>query len=68
MSPHVVVPLSRPAKSRGGRPEEDGETAQTPFLLAVSRAFLIAVCAHDRDGSVLYSRAMLNIMNRAQDC
>jgi hypothetical protein len=64
MSPHIMAPLSRPAKSRGGRPEEDEGTARTPFLLAVSRAFLIAVCAHDRDGSVLFSRAMLNIMNK----
>ena len=68
MNPHVMAPMSTPAKGRGRGPDEDDSSSEDPFLLAVSRAFLTAVGAHDRNGTVLYSRAMLSIMNRVRDC
>jgi hypothetical protein len=68
MSQDVVGRLSNPARGRGTRPEGDTKAASSVFLLAVSRAFLMAVNAQDRIGTVLFSRAMLNIMNRARDC
>ena len=68
MNPHAISSVSIPAKSRGIRPIEDDSPVDCSFLLAVSRAFLAAVGAHDRNGTVLYSRAMLSIMNRGKDC
>jgi hypothetical protein len=68
MSPNVLSPVSRPAKSRGIRPDEEEPSGDKPFLLALSRAFLMAVNAHDRNGTILYSRAILKIMNRGRDC
>jgi len=67
MNPHAILPASRPVRSRDRRQQEDSEAGDEQFLLAVSRAFLTAVGTHDRNGTVLYSRAMLNIMNHGKD-
>jgi hypothetical protein len=68
MNPHAISPVSRPAKGRAGRPHEDEPAGDNSFLLALSRAFLMAVNARDRNGTILYSRAMLKVMNRGEDC
>jgi len=60
--------VSRPDKRHGGRPDEDEPSGDKSFLLALSRAFLMAVNARDRNGTILYSRAILKIMNRGHDC
>jgi len=67
MNPHALIPASRPVRSRDRIQRQEEEPVDEQFLLAVSRAFLNAVGAHDRKGTVLYSRAMLNVMNHGRD-
>ena len=64
MGPNMAMPISVPLKGRGRRGGSSVEEEDKPFLRAVSRAFLKAVNSEDRSNAVLYSRAMLAIMNR----
>lgn len=64
MGPNMASPMSVPANGRGRRVSDCLEEADKPFLRAVSRAFLSAVSSEDRAGAVLYSRAMLALMNK----
>jgi hypothetical protein len=67
MGPNIAVPLSVPANRRGHRGSNSVEDEDKPFLRAVSRAFLSAVSSEDRNAAVLYSRALLSIMNKTGD-
>jgi hypothetical protein len=64
MGPNMAMPISVPANGRGRRGASSVEEEDKAFLRAVSRAFLNAVNTEDRANAVLYSRAMLAIMNR----
>ena len=64
MSPHIIIPIARPVKSRWPGQTEVVEECEDLFLLAVSRAFLASVNAHDRNAAMLYSRAILSIVNK----
>lgn len=66
MSPHIIIPIARPVISRGPRQAEAVEEGENLFLLAVSRAFLASVSTHDRNSTMLYSRAILSIVNKQQ--
>lgn len=64
MGPNIAVPISVPANGRGRRHCDSVEEEDKAFLRAVSRAFLSAVNAEDKRAAVLYSRAMLALMNK----
>jgi len=64
MGPNIAMPISVPANGRGRRGSDSDDREENPFLLAVSRAFLSAVNAEDRSAAVLYSRALLALMNK----
>jgi len=64
MGPNIAIPISLPANSRGRRGGSAVEEDDKAFLRAVSRAFLTAVNSEDRASAVLFSRAMLVLMNK----
>jgi len=64
MGPNIAMPISVPVKRRGRRGASSVEEGDKPFLRAVSRAFLSAVNTEDRNAAVLFSRAMLVLMNK----
>ncbi len=64
MGQNIAATLSVPANGRGRRAPGEEEPAGKPILRAVGRAFLNAVNAEDRNAAVLYSRALLALMNR----
>jgi len=64
MGPNIVLPVSVAGNKRGRRGSDSDDREDNPFLLAVSRAFLNAVNAEDKSAAVLYSRALLALMNR----
>lgn len=64
MGPNIAVPISVPANGRGRRGGSSIEEDDKAFLRAVSRAFLSAVNAENRANAVLFSRAMLALMNK----
>ncbi|MBM4250171.1 MAG: hypothetical protein FJ149_12270 [Euryarchaeota archaeon] len=64
MGPNVALPMSVPVNGRGRRDACDEEEADKTILRAMGRAFLSAVGAEDRAGKILYSRALLALMNR----
>ena len=63
MNTEVMPPMSAPAPKRDRRPEGLDEMERGMFLLAVSRAFLTAVKAHDERSAIPFSRAFLSIMH-----
>jgi hypothetical protein len=65
MGPDSAIPIAVGALERDHKDSYPIEDPDRPFFLAVSRAFLTAVRADDRKAAVLYSRAMLSIMNKA---
>ena len=64
MGPNIALPISIPANGRGRRGGSSAEEDDKAFLRAVSRAFLNAVNTEDKNAAVLYSRAMLALMNK----
>jgi len=64
MGPNIAVPMSVPANGRGRKASVEEEEADKPILRAMGRAFLSAVSAEDRAGQILYSRALLALMNK----
>lgn len=64
MGPNIALPISVPANGRGRRGGSSVEEDDKAFLRAVSRAFLAAVSSENRTNAVLFSRAMLAIMNK----
>jgi hypothetical protein len=64
MGPNIAVPMSVPANNRGRRCSGGEEAADKPILRAMGRAFLSAVNHEDRNAAVLYSRALLALMNK----
>jgi len=64
MGPNMAMPISVPANRRGRGGASYVEESDKPFLRAVSRAFLKAVNSEDRTNAVLFSRAMLALMNK----
>ncbi len=64
MGPNIATPLSVPANGRGRRNAGEEEAADKPILRAMGRAFLSAVNSEDRMAAVLYSRALLALMNK----
>jgi len=64
MGPNIAVPISVPANGRGRRASVEEEAADKPILRAMGRAFLSAVNSEDRSAAVLYSRALLALMNK----
>jgi hypothetical protein len=64
MGQNIALLISVPANGRGRRGGSSVEEDDKAFLRAVSRAFLNAVSTEDRANAVLYSRAMLAIMNK----
>ena len=67
MGPDCAIPIVVAALEHDPRYPYPIEDSDKPFFLAVSRAFLTAVRADDRNAAVLYSRAMLSIMNKGED-
>jgi len=63
MNTEAIVPMSATAPRRDQRLDEPDEMERGMFLLAVSRAFLTAVNAHDERSAILFSRAFLSIMH-----
>lgn len=64
MGPNVALPMSVPANGRGRRNAGEVEEGDKPILRAMGRAFLSAVSAEDKAGQILYSRALLALMNK----
>ena len=65
MGPNIAMSISVPANGRGRLGGSSVEEDDKAFLRAVSRAFLNAVNAENKNAAVLYSRAMLVLMNKA---
>jgi hypothetical protein len=64
MGPDIALPISVPANGRGRRTSGEEEDSDKVILRAMGRAFLNAVSTDDRAGQMLYSRALLALMNR----
>ena len=64
MGPNIALPISVPANGRGRRTSGEEEDSDKFILRVMGRAFLNAVSAEDRAGRILYSRALLALMNK----
>ena len=64
MGPNIALPMSVPANGRGRRASGEEEDKDKFILRVMGRAFLNAVNSEDRMAAVLYSRALLALMNR----